>query len=284
MSRRTEPRPVGVSVIVPAYNEGARLPQTLPALLAGLTRLDTRAEVIVVDDGSTDGTAAVAALYLRSLRNVRVLQLPWNCGKGAAIRAGVSLAGGAVVVVVDADLAINPDDLARLLSLPDTADIVLGSRLVPAPGASGRTVARHLASAVFRGFVRNLTSAPLAGSRCGIKAFKAPVAKLLFSMTTSTGFGFDVEVLSLARALGHCVVDCPVHTTASDARHISLRHHGTGILHDLHRAHRHQQRAGTALREQAVYPAEPRLTPRAAGGRHLSVSHTGYVDPPTEQA
>ncbi len=284
MSRRTEPRPVGVSVIVPAYNEGARLPQTLPALLAGLTRLDTRAEVIVVDDGSTDGTAAVAALYLRSLRNVRVLQLPWNCGKGAAIRAGVSLAGGAVVVVVDADLAIDPDDLARLLSLLDTADIVLGSRLVPAPGASGRTVARHLASAVFRGFVRNLTSAPLAGSRCGIKAFKAPVAKLLFSMTTSTGFGFDVEVLSLARALGHCVVDCPVHTTASDARHMCRCARCRSCRIPVPWCRSDQQRAGTALREQAVYPAEPRLTPRAAGGRHLSVSHAGYVDPPTEQA
>ena len=284
MSRRIDPRHVGVSVIVPAYNEGARLPHTLSALLAGLARLDTRAEVLLVDDGSIDDTAGVAARHLAAMRDVRILQLPWNCGKGAAIRAGVSLARGAVVVVLDADVVTDLDDLPRLLSLLDTADIALGSRPASAPGASRRTATRQVAAAVFRGLVKNLTSAPLSGSHCGIKAFRAPVAKLLFGMTTSTGFGFDVEVLRLARTLGFCVVDCPVHSTATDPRHISLRRHGRGMLHDLHRARRHRQRAGAAVWEQSVYPAEPRLTPGASGGPHLSVKRPSYFDPATEGA
>ena len=242
-----------VSIVVPAYNESRRLPKSLPVLLESLETFDARCEIVLVDDGSSDDTFAVAFEHLDGRPDVQLLRLPWNCGKGAAVRAGVNAANGAFVVFLDADLASDMADLPQLLSMLEDADIALGSRTLPKSLVEGRSTARNVGGAVYRGLVRKLTTADVADTQCGFKAFRAPVAKLLFSMTTSNGFGFDVEILTLATALDFRIVECPIRWTAVDGGHVSLRRHGLGMLHDLRRARGQQQRAAAAAR----HPVRP---------------------------
>ncbi len=234
---------IDVTIVVPAFNEGRRLPKSLPALLTALDEFDFRCEIVLVDDGSVDDTLAVAASHLVDRPDVQLLQLPWNCGKGAAVRAGVNAATGAYIAFLDADLASDMADLPRLLSLLENADVALGSRTLPSSLVEGRSTARNVGGAVYSRLVHKLTAAEVADTQCGFKAFRAPVAKLLFSMTTSNGFGFDVEILTLATALGFRIVECPIRWTAVDGGHVSLRRHGLGMLNDLRRARGHQQRA-----------------------------------------
>ena len=247
---------VDLTVVIPAFNEAERLPRSLPLLLSALAALDARVEIVLVDDGSRDQTANVAAEYLSRWRDVKLMRLPWNCGKGAAVRAGVSVASGAAIVFIDADLAADIEELPRLLALLDTADIAIGSRTKAGAHVEGRTTARRLGGTVYQSLVRRLTSATVTDTQCGFKAFQTPVAKLLFSMTTATGFGFDVEILTLAGVLGFRIAECPIRWTAVDGGHVSLRQHGVGMLQDLQRARRQQQ--NTPLVGWNVPPQERR--------------------------
>ncbi len=232
-----------VSIVVPAFNESGRLPHSLPALVNAIHMLNVRSELLFVDDGSTDQTAAAAACHLAALPDARVIALPWNCGKGAAVRAGVSAARGKAIIFLDADLANDVADLPRLLSLLDVADIALGSRTAEGSVVTGRTRRRHVAAVAYRTLTHRLTNTAVVDTQCGFKAFRAPVAKLLFSMTSATGFGFDVEILTLATALGLRITEFPITWTAVEGSHVSLRRHVPGMLADLRRARRHQTRA-----------------------------------------
>ena len=232
---------IDVTVVIPAFNEAARLPDSLPALLAAVDQLGVRSEIILVDDGSTDATVEVAERHFSTRSDTRLLRLPWNCGKGAAVRAGVSAAQGNSIVFLDADLAADIAHLPQLLAMLDTVDVALGSRTRIGAEVQGRTAGREVGARAYRALVRYLTQASVVDTQCGFKAFRAPAAKLLFSMTTATGFGFDVEILTLAVALELRIAECPIRWTAVDGGHVSLRQHGLGMLGDLQRARRHQQ-------------------------------------------
>jgi dolichyl-phosphate beta-glucosyltransferase len=271
---------IDVSIVVPAFNEGRRLPHSLPPLLAALDELDSRCEIVLVDDGSVDDTLAVAARHLVDRPDVQLLQLPWNCGKGAAVRAGVNAANGTHVVFLDADLASDMADLPRLLSLLEHADIALGSRTLPSSLVQGRSTARNVGGAVYSRLVHKLTAAEVADTQCGFKAFRAPAAKLLFSMTASNGFGFDVEILTLARALGFRIVECPIRWTAIDGGHVSLRRHGLGMLNDLRRARVHQHRALTEAGHGSSQRTES-WQPEVVSGFGRRGPCVIYLDPPS---
>ena len=234
---------VRTSVIVPAFNEAQRLPLSLPLLIDAVRSLAGRSEIVLVDDGSTDETSAVATRLLADFPDVTIVRLPWNCGKGAAVRRGVSAARGEIIAFLDADLSSDISHLAELLALLDNADIALGSRAVAGAIVRGRTTARQVGSNAYRFLAQALTAGTIADTQCGFKAFRAPVAKLLFSMTSATGFGFDVEILTLATALNFSIAEYPIRWTATEGGHVVLRRHGLGMLQDLRRARRHRQRA-----------------------------------------
>jgi dolichyl-phosphate beta-glucosyltransferase len=233
---------IDVTVVIPAFNEAARLPQSLPLLLDAVAGLGGRVEIILVDDGSTDATVQVAERLFSTRADTRLLRLPWNCGKGAAVRAGVSAAQGHSIVFLDADLAADITHLPQLLAMLETADVALGSRTRPGAEVKGRTPGREVGAMAYRSLVKHLTHTSVADTQCGFKAFRGPAAKLLFSMSTATGFGFDVEILTLAVALELRIAECPIRWTAIDGGHVSLRQHGLGMLGDLQRARRHQQK------------------------------------------
>jgi glycosyltransferase involved in cell wall biosynthesis len=201
-----------LSIVIPAFNEAARLPGTLRALHDRFAGTDT--EVVVADDGSTDGTATVAAAAASSALPVRVVRLPGNRGKGAAVRAGVAETTGAVVLFMDADLATDLRAVDAVLTALGTADVVVGSRAVAGARVHDTTALRTAMGRTFNGLVRMVTRLDVHDSQCGFKAYRGDVARLLFSLSTVDGFAFDPEVLVTARILGYRITEVPVDWTA----------------------------------------------------------------------
>jgi hypothetical protein len=173
----------------------------------------------------------------------------------------VSAARGEIIAFLDADLSSDISHLSELLALLDHADIALGSRAADGAIVRGRTTARQVGSNAYRMLTQAMTAGTITDTQCGFKAFRAPVAKLLFSMTSATGFGFDVEILTLATALDFTIAEYPIRWTATEGGHVMLRRHGLGMLQDLRRARRHRQRARAECWNIATH-ADP-WTPQA---------------------
>jgi dolichyl-phosphate beta-glucosyltransferase len=218
------------SVVIPAFNEAQRLPPFLERVVAYFEGRDEPYEVIVVDDGSTDGTAEL--VEARDLAMVRVLRLKPNAGKGAAVRAGMLAARGAYRVFADADGATPIEELKRLEPLLVAgADVVIGSRVLVDPGvAVTARPHRVMAGRFFNWLVERLGLAGIADSQCGFKAFTAPAAARLFESLSTRGFGFDVELLLLARAAGCRIVEVPVNWADQAGSKIGVLRHGPGML------------------------------------------------------
>ncbi|WP_239379911.1 dolichyl-phosphate beta-glucosyltransferase [Frankia sp. CIT1] len=260
---------VPVSIVIPAFNEAHRLPEALPRLVAVVGKL-AGAEVILVDDGSTDRTAEVAEKLLSDLPRARVVRLPWNSGKGTAIRTGVAIARGASIVFMDADMASDVNDLPLLLAALQEAEVALGSRRI---GDSAlRTSGRRMGSWAFNQITRTLAGLDVADTQCGFKAFRHAEAKLLFSMSRSTGFGFDVEVLSIARSMGYQIAEVPVRWSEMAGGTFRVTRHTPAMLVDVLRARRYRRRRPAMptplrLRSGEAQPsvvAQPVPTPLAA--------------------
>jgi glycosyltransferase involved in cell wall biosynthesis len=236
---------LSLSVIVPAFNEARRLPASLPALACELAALAPQLgpyEVIIVDDGSADGTAEVARDLVELFPIARLIRLPWNCGKGTAVRAGVSAANGECVVFMDADLSTDVAHLPEMLLRLQNADVVVGSRCAPGARVAGRTPVRKLGGVAYNRLARRVTATHIRDTQCGFKGFRKAPAKLLFSLMHASGFGFDVEVITLAAAMGLRIVELPVRWNAADGGTVRLHRHAGGMLTDLLRARRHRAR------------------------------------------
>ena len=226
------------SVVIPAFNESQRLPPFLETVVAYFEGRDEPYEVIVVDDGSTDGTAEM--VDDRRLPAVRVLRLPANQGKGAAVRAGMLAARGAYRVFTDADGATPIEELKRLEPmLVAGADVVIGSRVLVDPGVSVTTRPHRVAAGrIFNWLVARVGLHGIADSQCGFKAFTAPAATRLFEALSTRGFGFDVEILLLARAAGCRIAEMPVNWTDQTGSKVGVLRHGPGMLWQVVQARR----------------------------------------------
>ena len=228
--------PPSVSIIIPAFNESRRLPISVPRLLSVID-LETT-EVIVVDDGSRDGTGGVAADLLNDLRHGAVLRLNENAGKGAAVRAGVAHARGTSTVFMDADLATDPGDIFGLLDGLDRADVVIGSRAAPGASVENAPWMRAVMGWTFNRFLRSVTGLELRDTQCGFKAFRTPLAKLLFSRSRIDGFAIDVEILLLARRIGLVVEEVPVRWRHQPGSQVSPVRDSLAMVSDVVRLRR----------------------------------------------
>jgi len=194
--------PPELSVVIPAYNERARLGRTLEAILAYLERRGLDAEVLVVDDGSRDGTAEVARAF--ASRGVRLVQLPANRGKGAALRAGVLASRGGRVLLTDADLSTPIEELGRLEEQLPRAAVVLGSRAACGSEISLRQpVYRELMGKTFNVLLRLLGLTRLRDTQCGFKLLEGEAARALFAELSVERFAYDVELVLLAGRRGY---------------------------------------------------------------------------------
>ncbi len=224
-------------MVIPARDEAARLTPTLGALSRWVATCGRRVEVIVADDGSTDGTGELALFAAPKLR-VRVLRLPPR-GAGAAMRAGVAAAHGERILLSDADGAVPFDEIDGLWRALDArADIAVGSRaLKPTP----RRWHRRLLARGWSFTVRSLTGLPVKDSQCGFKLFDGAVARRIFAATRSDGFALHAEVLLVAHHLGLHMVELPVGWREMPGSKVRVLHDALRMTWELWRAQRRRR-------------------------------------------
>jgi len=226
-----------LSVVIPAFRE-PRIGDTVRQLTATLESVasDGGLEVVVVDDGSGDDTARRA----REAGAHRVVVLPTNRGKGAAVRAGMLAATGRTIAFTDADLAYSPDQLLGLLARIEGGwDVVVGSRRHP---ATRTDLEPSLVRRVGHRLIHACTATVLAGdhadTQCGLKAFRADAARALFSRCRIDGFAFDVEVFHLIEQLELSVLEVPVRVENSATSTVRVGRDALVLLRDLARIRR----------------------------------------------
>ncbi len=202
-----------LSVIIPAYNEESRLGSTLDAFAAYLNGTTGPYELIVVDDGSTDGTADVVREQQQGCDQVHLLRNDGNRGKGYSVRRGMQQARGELILFADADNSTPIEELEKLLrAIEAGADIAIGSRGLPESLLELRQPRhREYMGRMFNLIVRLLTRLPFRDTQCGFKLFRRDAAKDLASRQTLHGWAFDVELLHVAvRKRGYEVAEVPV--------------------------------------------------------------------------
>ncbi len=233
-----------LSVVIPTYNKASRIAASLDAVVAYLATKPFSAEIVVVDDGSTDGTADAALAALAGRVPSRVIRRDRNVGKGASVREGVLAASGELILFCDDDLSTPIEELDKALAaLEAGADVVIGSRAHPDSEIRIRQRRpREWMGKAFNLLVRLFVLKGYRDTQCGFKAFRRNAARDIFSNLETAGFGFDVEVLVLCRDLGYLVVEIPV--VWCDARPSRLRMFkgSWGMLRDLRRIRRRSRR------------------------------------------
>ncbi len=199
-----------MSLVIPAYNEQARLPSTLVKLKAFLAKEPPHYEVLVVDDGSKDNTAAIVEEAMADFPELRLLR-EQHRGKGHAVRKGMLAARGRYAMFCDADFSMPVEETPHFPSAVSEAhQVAIGSREVKGARRIGEPPHRHLMGRVFNLLVRILTIPDLQDTQCGFKCFSQKAAQDIFKRQVIDGFGFDVEVLYLARKLGYGITEVPV--------------------------------------------------------------------------
>lgn len=237
--------PPGLSIIIPAFNEAQRLPATIEAIRRWMDAWPREVELVLVDDGSTDGTERLVLEQAAADERVRPIRLAFNRGKGAAVRNGFAVSRGEHCVFFDADLAYPLTAIDEAMARLSHADLVVGCRdLVPAAGRMAARPLRRAVSALFGFLVENVFHLQLRDTQCGFKAFRGPIARQLFPLLTVDGFGFDVELLFLARLWGLRIEQMPIVMRHVDGSSVRIPTHGLQMTRDLLRILRNARRGG----------------------------------------
>ena len=222
-----------LSIVIPAYNEEARIAQTLDTVAAYAGSQDYSWEVVVADDGSVDGTAALVETAAREHGEIRLVRLPHG-GKGWAVRQGMLQAQGEYRFMCDADLSMSIDQLARFLPPAlDGYDVAAGSRTMAGARRIGEPARRKLTAKGFNLLVRMLAPCGVSDTQCGFKCFTAAAAQRLFSLQKLDGFAFDVELLYLARKLGLRIIEVPIEWHHSPESKVRLVRDSTRMGRDM---------------------------------------------------
>ncbi len=199
-----------LSIIIPAYNEEKRLPDSLAQVAAFIEMQDYATEVIVVNNNSIDATPQIAEEFAQTHSYIRLMHEPCQ-GKGAAVRTGMLAGRGKYLFICDADLSMPIEEISKFLPPAlDSYDVAIASREAPGARRVGEPEYRHLMGRVFNLIVRLLAIPKIQDTQCGFKAFRREVAQEVFPLQTITGWGFDVEVLFIALRRGYTLVEVPI--------------------------------------------------------------------------
>lgn len=212
-----------LSIVIPAYNEEKRLPATLDRIAAWVERAPLPVvEILVVDDGSRDGTAA---LVEKRGGAVRLVRNPGNRGKGYAVRNGMLAAKGEWILSTDADLSAPIEELGKLIdaSRREQAVVAIGSRALDRGLVKvHQPMMRELSGRAFNVVMRAVTGLPFRDTQCGFKLFRQDAAQSIFSRQIEEGFSFDVEDLLIAQTLGLRSIEVPVEWSNVEGTKVSL--------------------------------------------------------------
>lgn len=227
-----------LSIIIPAYNEARRLRRTLTRIREyfAASPLGTAGiEIIVVDDGSTDDTAKIVQDYAREMPYVRLVSNGVNRGKGYSVRHGILEARGRIALFTDADLSAPIEECEKLFAaIAAGDDVAIGSRALDRSLISvHQSRFREVAGMIFNVFVRVLTGLPFQDTQCGFKAFVRERCRIIFEQQRIEGFGFDPEVLFLARRHGLRGAEVPVRWAHDPATKIRMFRDSLQMFGDL---------------------------------------------------
>lgn len=199
-----------ITIVIPAYNEARRLSASLASIQDYVKTKSSPMEVIIVDDGSTDETAAIVEEHAERWRSLRLINAPHR-GKGAALSAGMLAATGRYIILADADLSMPVAEFDRFsVKALGPFDIAAGSREAPGARRYGEPWYRHLMGRVFNRLVQALLLPGIQDTQCGFKCLRREVAVELCQCQTVLGWGFDVELLYAARERGYRIIEAPI--------------------------------------------------------------------------
>ena len=225
-------------MVIPAYNEAQRLPAYLSEVVVYFDGRGEPYEVIVVDDGSADETAARVVEAQSIHPAVMLHRLAKNRGKGFAVRAGMRAARGDLRLMADADGATPIAEVKRLETVIQAgADLAVGSRALPDPSVRREVrVHRKVSGGIFNFFARRMGAGDVTDTQCGFKLFRGAVAEALFGELETTGFGFDVELLMLARRRRYRVIEVAINWADQPGSKVEVLRDGPRMLAQIVRA------------------------------------------------
>ena len=228
-----------LSIVIPAYNEAARIDVTLARVLACVATQGWDAEVLVVDDGSTDETSTIVERWMRGpgLANGRLhlIQNPGNRGKGYSVRNGLLQAAGDIVMFTDADLSAPMEEAERLLSaIHDGAEVAIASRWLDRQRQTiQQPLYRQIFGRCFNWITRRVMNLPFHDTQCGFKAFRREAAQIIFRLQTIERWGFDPEILFIARKLKYTIREVPVTWGHDERSRLSYLKDGMKMLEEM---------------------------------------------------
>jgi dolichyl-phosphate beta-glucosyltransferase len=223
-----------LSIVIPAFNEELRLPATLEKIASYIREKRPDTEVIVVDDGSTDKTAEVARAWADKIGQLRVVSNGRNRGKGFSVRHGSLEAKGDIILFTDADLSAPIEEGEKLLAALQSQDVAIGSRAVDRSLIEVHESAfREFAGIIFNKIVRVILRLPFVDTQCGFKAFRREHCLIIFEQQTIERFGFDPELLYLARHHGLSIIEVPVRWAHSPATKVNMMRDSVQMFLDV---------------------------------------------------
>jgi len=224
-----------ISIVIPAYNESARIGSALAEVLRCIHKREWQAEILVVNDGSTDNTAAIVEEFAQTHPEVRLLNNGANRGKGFSVRHGVLQGVGEIVMFTDADLSAPMEEAERLFdALRQGADIAIGSRWLERKRQTlQQPLYRQVFGRCFNAITRLVMGLPFADTQCGFKAFRRPVAQTIFQLQRIERWGFDPELLFIALKRGYKIREVPVTWGHDERSRLSYVKDGMKMLEDI---------------------------------------------------
>jgi glycosyltransferase involved in cell wall biosynthesis len=225
-----------LSIVVPAFNEAARIGSSIRQIDAFMRQSPVSCELIVVDDGSKDNTSDIVTQA--RVPGLRLLRNDENHGKGYTVRQGVLAASGTYVLFTDADLSAPIEEATKLfdVAMKQGADVVIGSRAVDRSYIEKhQSPLREIGGIVFNFMVRLLLGLPLHDTQCGFKLFHRQKCRRIFELQTTPGFGFDAELLFLAKRNGLKIFETPVRWSHAEGSKVSFFRDGIRMFFDLMR-------------------------------------------------
>ena len=263
-----------LSIIIPAYNESARIDATLERVVECVETRHWDAEILIVNDGSTDNTVGVVEGWMERYPRMKLVSNPGNRGKGYSVRNGLIQARGEIVMFTDADLSAPIEEAERLVEAIEAgADVAIGSRWLDKQKQTvHQPIYRRFFGRCFNGVTRGLIGLPFKDTQCGFKAFRRDAAQTIFRLQTIERWGFDPEILYIARKLGFTIVEVPVTWGHDERSRISYLKDGMKMLEEMAeiRANSFRGRYDRAI--ASMCDTSAMVTPQIEHGKHLKAN------------
>jgi glycosyltransferase involved in cell wall biosynthesis len=260
-----------LSIVIPAYNECLRIEGTLERVMGCVRERNWDAEVLVIDDGSTDETTDIVQRWMQTNPRLHMVRNPGNRGKGYSVRNGLLQSAGEIVMFTDADLSAPMEEAQLLMDAIDAgADVAIGSRWLDKQRQTiHQPLYRRFFGRCFNWVTRRVMGLPFKDTQCGFKAFKRDAAQVIFRLQTIERWGFDPEILFIARKLKYKIVEVPVTWGHDERSRMSYLKDGMKMLEEMAQIRRNSLRGRYDEAIAELKDTSAMVTPQVARAEHV---------------